>query len=98
MRLNKFIRDHDLRLAKIIWNVFDTFEPFSLISLFASFGIHLTNFDIFNNFAQNTDCGYTLEPPRRGGSYEYPQSMFSITHKKKGISLQIPVFSYKSGA
>ena len=24
-------------------------------------------------FAQNIDCGYTLEPPRRGGSNEYPQ-------------------------
>ena len=22
------------------------------------------------------DCGYSLEPPRRGGSNEYPQSMF----------------------
>ena len=27
-------------------------------------------------FAPNIDCGYTLEPPRRGGSNEYPQSMF----------------------
>ena len=34
------------------------------------------NFDIFLIFAQNIDCGYTLEPPRRGGSNEYPQSMF----------------------
>ena len=25
--------------------------------------------------AQNIDCGYSLEPPRRGGSNEYPQSM-----------------------
>ena len=33
-------------------------------------------FDIFLIFAQNIDCGYTLEPPRRGGSNEYPQSMF----------------------
>ena len=23
---------------------------------------------VFLNFAQNIDCGYTLEPPRRGGS------------------------------
>ena len=28
--------------------------------------------DIFLIFAQNIDCGYTLEPPRRGGSNEYP--------------------------
>ena len=27
-------------------------------------------------FAQNRDCGYTLEPPQWGGSNEYPQSMF----------------------
>ena len=25
---------------------------------------------------QNIDCGYSLEPPRRGGSNLYPQSMF----------------------
>ena len=25
---------------------------------------------------QNIDCGYSLEPPRRGGSKVYPQSMF----------------------
>ena len=31
---------------------------------------------IFHISAQNLDCGYRLEPPRRGGSNEYPQSMF----------------------
>ena len=31
---------------------------------------------IFLISAQNIDCGYSLEPPRRGGSNEYPQSMF----------------------
>ena len=25
---------------------------------------------------QNIDCGYSLEPPQRGGSNVYPQSMF----------------------
>ena len=30
----------------------------------------------FSYSAQNKDCGYSLEPPRRGGSNEYPQSMF----------------------
>ena len=33
--------------------------------------------------AQNIDCGYSLEPPRRGGSNEYPQSMFLSRNKKK---------------
>ena len=31
---------------------------------------------IFHISAQNIDCGYSLEPPRRGGSNEYPQSVF----------------------
>ena len=32
--------------------------------------------EIFLTSAQNIDCGYSLEPPRRGGSNEYPQFMF----------------------
>ena len=43
----------------------------------------LKKFDIFLIFAQNIDCGYTLKPPRRGGSNEYPQSMFWSKNKKK---------------
>ena len=27
--------------------------------------------DIFHISAQNIDCGYSLEPPRRGGSNDY---------------------------
>ena len=34
------------------------------------------NPDIFHISAQNIDCGDSLEPPRWGGSNEYPQSMF----------------------
>ena len=34
------------------------------------------NSDIFHISAQNIDCDYSLEPPRRGGSNEYPQSTF----------------------
>ena len=34
--------------------------------------------DIFHISAQNIDCGYSLEPPRRGGSNEYPQSMSGL--------------------
>ena len=31
---------------------------------------------IFLVLLKNIDCGYSLEPPRRGGSNGYPQSMF----------------------
>ena len=36
----------------------------------------IKKYDIFHISAQNIDCRYSLEPPRRGGSNEYPQSMF----------------------
>ena len=36
----------------------------------------IKNSDIFQDSAQNIDCGYSLESPRRGGSNEYPQSVF----------------------
>ena len=36
----------------------------------------IKNSDIFHISAQIMDCGYSLEPPWRGGSNEYPQSMF----------------------
>ena len=44
-------------------------------------------------FAQNIDCGYTLEPPRRGGSNEYPQSMFWSKHKKNRYTPAYPSFA-----
>ena len=50
-------------------------------------------FDIFLIFAQNINCGYTLEPPRRGGSNEYPQSMFWSKNKKNRYTPAYPSFS-----
>ena len=52
----------------------------------------LKNFDIFLIFAQNIDCGYMLEPSRRGGSNEYPQSMFWSKNKKNRYTLAYPSF------
>ena len=44
--------------------------------------IQINNSDIFHISDQNIVCGYSLEPPRLGGSNEYPQSMsFSIIRK-----------------
>ena len=56
------------------------------------------NSDIFHISAQNIDCGYSLEPPRRGGSNEYPQSMFLSRNEKSILYLCKPQFLlYKSG-
>ena len=41
--------------------------------------------DIFYISAQIIDCGYLLEPPRRGSSNEYPQSMFLSKIKKNNV-------------
>ena len=41
--------------------------------------------DIFHISAQNIDCGYSLEPPQRGGSNEYPQYMFLSRNKKNNV-------------
>ena len=50
--------------------------------------------DIFHISTQNIDCGYSLEPPRRGGSNEYPQSMFLSRNKKNNVYPCKPQFYY----
>ena len=49
---------------------------------------------IFHIPAQNIDCGYSSEPPRRGGSNEYPQSMFLSRNKKNKVYPCKPQFYY----
>ena len=46
--------------------------------------MYLKNSDIFHASVQNTDCGYPLEPPR-GGSNDYPQSIFLSRNKKSNV-------------
>ena len=50
--------------------------------------------DVFHISAQNIDCGYSLEPPRRGGSNGYPQSMFLSRNKKNNVYLCKTQFYY----
>ena len=44
--------------------------------------------------AQNINYGYSLEPPRRGGSNKYPQSMFLSRNKKYDVYPCKPQFYY----
>ena len=39
----------------------------------------------FHISAQNIDCEYSLEPPHRGGSNEYPLSIFLSRNKKNNV-------------
>ena len=50
-------------------------------------------FVIFNIFAQNIDCGYTLELPSRGCSNEYPQSVFCKMNKENRYTPANPIFT-----
>ena len=38
-------------------------------------------------FVPKIDCGYSLEPPQRGSSNVYPQSIFEQTYQRGGLTL-----------
>ena len=45
--------------------------------------LHVLVFLLF--LLQNIDCGYSLEPPRLGGSYVYSQSIYVLGKNLKNI-------------
>ena len=47
--------------------------------------LHMKNSRYLHISAQNIDCGYSFEPPRRGGSNGYTQSMFLSRNKKNNV-------------
>ena len=59
--------NHEIRLYNS-----DPLKPHFHIVKLGFTGVYI----IFLIFAQKIACGYPLEPPRRGGSNEYPQAMF----------------------
>ena len=50
------------------------------------------NSDIFHISAQKQRLWYSLEPPHRGGSNKYPQSMFLSRNKKNNVYSCKPQF------
>ena len=56
---------------KYLYN-FDPLKPHFYIVKLEFTGVYIISLIS----AYNIDCGYSLEPPRRGGSNGYPQSMF----------------------
>ena len=50
------------------------------------------NFGSFHISAQNLDCWYLLEPPQRGGSNGYPQSMFLSRNMNINVYSSKPQF------
>ena len=67
-----FLGVHAVIITKTCLYNFDPLKPHFYIVKLGFTGVYI----IFLISAQNIDCGDSLEPPRRGGSNEYPQSMF----------------------
>ena len=69
-----FIKAYAVGIYNITKTYLYNFDP--LKPHFYIIKLGFTRVYIFLISAQNIDYGYSLEPPRRGGSNEYPQSMF----------------------
>ena len=54
----------------------------------------IKNLIFFHISAQNIACEYSFELPHRGGSNEYPQSMFLSRSKKNNVYPCKPQFYY----
>ena len=65
LKLKKFCFHYENTPIQIYWKFYNQKGKFSE-----------KKSDSFHISAQNIDCGYSLEPPRRGGSNEYPQFIF----------------------
>ena len=68
------LRHYESKSIQIYWTFTTKNENFQI-----------KNYDNFHISAQNIYCGYSLEPPRRGGSNEYQQYMFSSRNKKNNV-------------
>ena len=83
----------EYKLPKVITKIylynFDPFNPhFYIVKLVVYRDIH------YFLISTKTDCGYLLEPPRRGGTYENPQSVLSRNMKNIRIFIRkLSVFS-----
>ena len=63
---------HCFCITKTCLYNFDPLKPLFYTVKLGFAGVYI----IFVISAENINCRYSLEPPRRGGSNEYPQSMF----------------------
>ena len=67
-----WIADANLAFTKTCLYNFDPLKPHFYIVKLGFTWVYI----IFLISAHNLACGYSLEPHRRGGSNEYPQSRF----------------------
>ena len=81
---------HVMPIKKNYLYNFEPLKPHFHIVKLGYTGVYI----IFLIFAQNIDCVYSLEPPRRGGYNDYPQSMFwaEIWKTSEFFIWKLPVF------
>ena len=84
--------------AHAVYSVFIAVKTETFLQkIFDSFALKFRCFlfcIIFPILAQNIDCGYMFEPPRRGGFNEYPQSTIWSKRKKNRHTPAKPSFFY----
>ena len=68
----------DSNITKTYLYNFDPLKPHFYIVKLGFTGVYI----IFLISAQNIDCGYSLEPPQRGGSNEYHNLCFEQKYEK----------------
>ena len=81
---------HQPYIAKTYLYNFDPLKPHFYIVKLGFTGVYI----IFLISAQNIDCGYSLEPPRRGGSNEYLQSVIWAETWKISEFFYLKMFSF----
>ena len=69
--------------------------PFKYTENFTTKKWKFSDKQFFIFLLKKNDCGYSLEPPWRGGSYEYPKSMFLSINKKNNVYPCKPQFTIK---
>ena len=74
-----------------LYNFYPLKPHFHIVKLWFT-GVYI----IFLFLLKNIDCGYSLEPPRRGGSNEYPQSMFWAEIRKNISIFYLKIFNFWS--
>ena len=77
-----YVRLFDFHLFGFVYFLFLSYSNIMKILSPKTESFQIKNSDIFHISAENIDCGYSLEAPRRGDSNGYPQSMFLSRNEK----------------
>ena len=75
-----FIKTSNISLRKHAYSIILKISPSKTIKKKSDKKLYF-----FRVSARNIDCGYSLEPPRRGGSYDFPTIYVLSRNKKNNV-------------